>query len=177
MIYTAPIEALSNTKLHDLRQNYSDISFGIITGDITDNPEADVLVMTTEILPMTLIHPLIPHVENAPLAFEMDVENDLAAVVFDTTSVSRSINQSIVLETWGQANVWLPPQVQLIMLSATIDKLEVFAHWVERQLGTFSLSTRQDSECTRTTYIKLRVWSVTRFGMYPAGKVTPKSQR
>ena len=39
VIYTAPIKALSNTKLADLRSKYPDISFGLITGDITDNPE------------------------------------------------------------------------------------------------------------------------------------------
>merc|ERR1711998_69515 len=56
VIYTCPIKALSNTKLSDLRRKYPDISFGILTGDISDNPDADVLIMTTEILPNTLVN-------------------------------------------------------------------------------------------------------------------------
>jgi len=86
VIYTAPIKALSNTKLSDLRSKYPSISFGIITGDVTDNPEADVLIMTTEILPNTLANRKMRSETgntNVPLSFEMDIENELAAVVFD----------------------------------------------------------------------------------------------
>ena len=50
VIYTSPIKALSNQKLHDFREKYPHISFGIVTGDIEDNKEAQVLIMTTEIL-------------------------------------------------------------------------------------------------------------------------------
>ena len=54
IIYASPIKALSNQKLYEFRRKYPEISFGILTGDIKDNPEADVLVMTTEILRNTL---------------------------------------------------------------------------------------------------------------------------
>ena len=50
VIYTSPIKALSNQKYYEFQEKYPDISFGILTGDIKDNPEADVLIMTTEIL-------------------------------------------------------------------------------------------------------------------------------
>lgn len=50
VIYTSPIKALSNQKFSDLKKKFPHISFGILTGDITDNPDADVLIMTTEIL-------------------------------------------------------------------------------------------------------------------------------
>ena len=50
VIYASPIKALSNQKLHDMRKKYPDISIGLLTGDVKDNPEADVLIMTTEIL-------------------------------------------------------------------------------------------------------------------------------
>ena len=84
VIYTAPIKALSNTKLADLRRKYPDISFGLITGDITDNPEAQVLIMTTEVLPNTLCNMRARKRRDPdssaplpPLSFEMDVEKDL----------------------------------------------------------------------------------------------------
>ena len=50
VIYASPIKALSNQKLYDMRKKFPHISFGILTGDCKDNPEADVLIMTTEIL-------------------------------------------------------------------------------------------------------------------------------
>ena len=50
IIYTTPIKALSNEKFHSFTQKYPHISIGLITGDIKTNPDADVLIMTTEIL-------------------------------------------------------------------------------------------------------------------------------
>lgn len=140
VIYTAPIKALSNTKLADLRSKYPDISFGLITGDITDNPEAQVLIMTTEVLPNTLCNMRARKRRDPdssaplpPLSFEMDVENDLEAVVFDEV---HYINDEDRGGAWEQAILLLPPQVQLVMLSATIDRPEVFAEWVETAKAT-----------------------------------------
>ena len=56
VIYASPIKALSNQKLHDMRLKYPDISFGLLTGDVKDNPDADVLIVTTEILRNTLFN-------------------------------------------------------------------------------------------------------------------------
>ena len=50
VVYTSPIKALSNQKYYDFCRKFPDISFGIFTGDIKINPNADVLIMTTEIL-------------------------------------------------------------------------------------------------------------------------------
>ena len=50
VIYCAPIKALSNEKFHNFSDKFPNISFGILTGDIKYNPEAQVLIMTTEIL-------------------------------------------------------------------------------------------------------------------------------
>jgi ATP-dependent RNA helicase DOB1 len=48
VIYTAPIKALSNQKFRDFQSQYAD-KIGILTGDVSINPEAAVLIMTTEI--------------------------------------------------------------------------------------------------------------------------------
>ncbi|KAH8071591.1 RNA helicase [Aureococcus anophagefferens] len=48
VIYTSPIKALSNQKFRDLQEEFQDV--GLMTGDITINPSAKCLVMTTEIL-------------------------------------------------------------------------------------------------------------------------------
>jgi len=132
VIYTAPIKALSNTKLYDLRNKYPHISFGIITGDITDNPDADVLIMTTEILPHTLNNRKLKEKTNIDikLNFEIDIDTELAAVVFDEI---HYINDPERGNVWEQAILLLPPHIQLIMLSATIDKPEIFARWIENK--------------------------------------------
>mgnify|MGYP001380790978 FL=1 len=132
VIYTAPIKALSNTKLYDLRNKYPHISFGIITGDITDNPDADVLIMTTEILPHTLNNKKLKEKTNidVKLNFEIDIDTELAAVVFDEI---HYINDPERGNVWEQAILLLPPHIQLIMLSATIDKPEIFAQWIENK--------------------------------------------
>jgi len=49
-IYCSPIKALSNQKFYDFTHKYKNISIGLITGDIKTNPDANVLIMTTEIL-------------------------------------------------------------------------------------------------------------------------------
>ena len=59
VIYTSPIKALSNQKFYEFTKKYPNISFGILTGDIKFNPEADVLIMTTEILRNTLLQKMI----------------------------------------------------------------------------------------------------------------------
>jgi len=47
VIYTTPIKALSNQKYRDLYDEFSDV--GLMTGDVTINPSASCLVMTTEV--------------------------------------------------------------------------------------------------------------------------------
>ena len=48
VVYTAPIKALSNQKFRDFSAIYPD-QVGLLTGDVTLNPHAPVLIMTTEI--------------------------------------------------------------------------------------------------------------------------------
>ena len=134
IIYASPIKALSNQKLYDMRRKFPHISFGLLTGDCKDNPEADVLIMTTEILRNTLFNKQINKQmkENdkseVPLSFDLDIENELAGVVFDEVHYINDADRGSV---WEQSLLLLPPQVQLVLLSATIDKPEEFAKWVE----------------------------------------------
>jgi len=131
VIYTSPIKALSNQKFHEFSKKFPHISFGILTGDIKYNPEADVLIMTTEILRNTLLQKTIAEtngIVNASLQFEMDFKNELAAVVFDEI---HYINDQDRGKVWEETIMFMPNHVQLIMLSATIDKSEVFAKWIE----------------------------------------------
>ena len=131
VIYTSPIKALSNQKFHEFTKKFPHISFGILTGDIKFNPEADVLIMTTEILRNTLLQKTIDDqvdTKSVPMQFEMDFQNELAAVVFDEIHYINDLDRGKV---WEETIMFLPSHIQLIMLSATIDKSEIFAQWIE----------------------------------------------
>ena len=125
VIYTSPIKALSNQKYYEFSQKYPHIRFGLFTGDIKTNPEADVLIMTTEILMNALFH---IGTEDTTTQFKMDIQTELAAVVFDEV---HYINDADRGQTWEKTLLMLPKHIQKIMLSATIDSPETFAKWVE----------------------------------------------
>jgi antiviral helicase SKI2 len=130
-IYTSPIKALSNQKYYEFTQKYPEISFGLITGDIKLNPTADVLIMTAEILLNALFQ--ISGKEstaNEPaLHFQMDLDHELACVVMDEIHYINDRDRGSV---WEKTILMLPKHIQMIMLSATIDSPENFAHWCER---------------------------------------------
>ncbi len=129
VIYTSPIKSLSNQKFYDFSQKYPHISFGIITGDIKSNPEADVLIMTTEILLNKLYQIKSGYDDkNSATSFDMDIMNELGCVVFDEVHM---INDAARGHVWEQSIMMLPKHVQMIGLSATLDNPEKFANWLE----------------------------------------------
>jgi superfamily II RNA helicase len=129
LIYTSPIKALSNQKYYEFSKKYPHISFGLLTGDIKTNPEADVLIMTTEILMNALFRKDTGADAPGALAFTMDIDTELGCVVFDEV---HYINDSDRGQVWEKTILMLPPHVQMVMLSATIDAPERFAEWCER---------------------------------------------
>jgi len=123
VIYTSPIKALSNQKYYDFKEKYPHIQFGLLTGDIKLNPTADVLIMTAEILQNSLLQK-----EKSFSTFEMNYENELACVIHDEV---HSIGLQDRGHVWENIFMLLPSHVQNVMLSATLDKPENFAEWVE----------------------------------------------
>ena len=147
VIYCSPIKALSNQKLFDFTRKYPDISFGLLTGDIKTNPTAQVLIMTTEILMNRLFtlskdttkdlskdsaNDLSKDSANDlikdSLSFDMDIENELGAVIFDEL---HYINDQHRGHVWEQSILMLPKHIQMVMLSATLDDPVKFARWCE----------------------------------------------
>jgi superfamily II RNA helicase len=130
VIYTSPIKALSNQKYYEFTKKFPHISFGILTGDIKSNPEADVLIMTTEILQNTLYKKRNKSENNNLLMFEMDFDLELACVVFDEI---HYINDPERGKVWEETIMMLPKHIQMVMLSATLDSPETFAYWCENR--------------------------------------------
>lgn len=134
VIYTSPIKALSNEKFYNFSNKYPHISFGVITGDLTCNPDADVLIMTTEVL-LNKLYQIYsktpdPTTVNDNTSFDMDIERELACVVYDEC---HYINDQHRGHVWEQSLMMLPYNVQLVLLSATIDSPERFAKWIENR--------------------------------------------
>ena len=130
VVYTSPIKALSNQKFHEFSLQFPDLSFGLLTGDIKTNPEADVLIMTTEILRNTLFQKQMKEENqdaNVKLHFDMDIQNELGCVVFDEI---HYINDAERGKVWEETIMLLPNHIQMLMLSATLDKEEEFAEWI-----------------------------------------------
>ena len=133
VIYTSPIKALSNQKYYEFTQKFPGVSIGLLTGDIKINPEADVLIMTAEILQNTLYrkkqkeNPNIPNA-NSLLMFDMDFDNELGCVIQDEIHMINDADRGHV---WESIILLLPPHIQMVMLSATLDRPEKFALWIE----------------------------------------------
>jgi superfamily II RNA helicase len=121
VIYTAPIKALSNQKYNEFTKKFPELQVGIFTGDNKQNPDASILIMTTEILQNKLMQPEASHLD-----FEL---NDLGCVVFDEVHYIDDEERGTV---WENTIIRLPKTVQMVMLSATIGDKEGFAGWVEK---------------------------------------------
>lgn len=132
LIYCSPVKSLSNQMYYNLIRKYPHISVGILTGDFKINPDASVLIVTTEILCNTLMLKAKDKENNnkSLLSFDMDFDKDLACVVFDEF---HYINDRDRGNVWENSIMLLPSHVQLLMLSATLDKPEKIAQWIENR--------------------------------------------
>jgi len=114
VIYTAPIKALSNQKFRDFSQKYPRKT-GILTGDVSINREAPVLIMTTEIF------------RNAILVNPEEFQKR-EWVIFDEIHYLDDIERGTV---WEEAIILLPPQMRILALSATIPNINEFVGWLK----------------------------------------------
>jgi superfamily II RNA helicase len=124
VFYTTPIKSLSNQKFYDLKQMFPD-RVGIMTGDIKFKPDADIVIMTTEIL-RNLLYKRGTKTESIGLTASLSLDR-LGAVVFDEC---HYINDRYRGSVWEETMILLPPSVNLVMLSATIDAPSEFANWL-----------------------------------------------
>jgi len=110
--YTTPLKALSNQKYNDFVRAYGADRVGILTGDVKVNPQAQVLVMTTEIL------------RNALFGSGLD---DLGYIVLDECHYMGDEGRGTV---WEEIIVGAPKDVLLVGLSATVANVKEIADWI-----------------------------------------------
>ena len=114
VIYTSPIKALSNQKYREFNEAFGDV--GLMTGDVTINPTASCLVMTTEILRSMLYR-------------GSEIMREVAWVVFDEIHYMRDKTRGVV---WEETIILLPDKVRYVFLSATIPNAFQFAEWIAK---------------------------------------------
>ena len=118
-----------NQKFFDFSQKYPHLKIGIITGDIKTNPDADVLIMTTEILMNKLYQ--IQSKSNIPVhssvSFEMDMEQELGVVIFDEIHMIGK-KEGFAMEQI----IKIYPETPFLGLSATISNLEEMRVWLSK---------------------------------------------
>ncbi|KZF25744.1 putative ATP dependent RNA helicase [Xylona heveae TC161] len=114
VIYTSPIKALSNQKYREFAAEFGDV--GLMTGDVTINPTATCLVMTTEILRSMLYR-------------GSEIMREVAWVVFDEIHYMRDKSRGVV---WEETIILLPDKVRYVFLSATIPNAMQFAEWITK---------------------------------------------
>jgi superfamily II RNA helicase len=125
VFYTTPIKSLSNQKFHDLKRLFPEATVGILTGDIKSNPDAQIVVMTTEIIRNLLFK---HSTATAQLGIAGSVSLDgLGTVVHDEVHYVNDPDRGHV---WEECLIMTPPQIRLVLLSATIDNPEGFAAWL-----------------------------------------------
>lgn len=114
VIYTAPIKALSNQKFRDFQENFPEKT-GILTGDVSINPTAPVLIMTTEIF------------RNKILDEQSDLGN-YSWIIFDEIHYIDDYERGTV---WEESLIFLPNHMKMLALSATIPNIDEMSSWLE----------------------------------------------
>lgn len=130
IIYTTPIKALSNQIYKNLSKKYNfGMNIGIKTGDIDINSEANIVIMTTEILRNSL--------------FMNEDNSNIKCVIFDEVHWIKDKDRGHV---WEQSIISLNKDVQLILLSATLADYVAFGEWLykvrERPIRLISTNHR-----------------------------------
>ncbi|MDN5327810.1 MAG: hypothetical protein PWP03_448 [Candidatus Woesearchaeota archaeon] len=115
IIYTSPIKALSNQKYKQFCEAYGEEKIGLLTGDFVFNPEAPVLIMTTEVYRNMLVT-------------KDEFVKSISYVIFDEIHYINDLERGTV---WEESIIFSPETVRFLCLSATIPNAKEFAKWIE----------------------------------------------
>lgn len=114
VIYTAPIKALSNQKYRDFQGQFSQ-DIGILTGDVSLNADAPVLIMTTEIFRNKVLD-------------EPESLKKYSWIIYDEIHYLDNYERGTV---WEESLIFLPKHMRLLGLSATIPNIKQLADWIQ----------------------------------------------
>lgn len=128
VFYTTPLKALSNQKLRDFREMFGSEQVGLLTGDVSINRDAPILVMTTEIFRNMLYGTPIGEVGTSLV--------DVEAVVLDECHYMNDRQRGTV---WEESIIYCPTEIQLAALSATVANSDQLTDWIHQVHGPTEL--------------------------------------
>ena len=128
VFYTTPLKALSNQKLRDFREQFGYKNVGLLTGDLSINRDAPVVVMTTEIFRNMLYGTRIGETGTTLQQVE--------AVVLDECHYMNDRQRGTV---WEESIIYCPPEIQLLALSATVQNSGQLTDWLQKVHGPTEL--------------------------------------
>jgi len=140
VLYTTPLKALSNQKYGDLCRRYGESRVGLVTGETSINPEAPVVVMTTEIL-RNLIY---------------DDPGSLAPVRWVILDEIHYIDEYPRGTVWEEVIIQAPAHIRFIGLSATITNVDDVAAWMTERRGPMAVVLRTDRPVELRTWLGVR---------------------
>lgn len=114
VIYTSPIKALSNQKFRDFSKLYGREKVGLITGDVSINERAPLLVMTTEIFRNWCFS-------------NPEWMADISFVIFDEVHYLDDPHRGTA---WEESIIFAPPHIKILGLSATVPNIHELAAWM-----------------------------------------------
>lgn len=114
--YASPLKALTNSKYHEFAEIFGAENVGILTGDRKENPNAPIIVGTTEILRNQLYDAM--HIGKT-------LSTDL--VILDEAHFLGDEDRGVV---WEEIMIYLPSRIPLLLLSATIGNARYIAKWL-----------------------------------------------
>jgi ATP-dependent RNA helicase HelY len=130
--YTTPLKALSNQKLKELSVTYGDENVGLLTGDVSHQPDAAVVVMTTEVLRNMLF-------SSSPLSMQRGL-SALGLVVLDEVHFLQDPYRGSV---WEEVLIMCPKDVVFVCLSATVSNADQLGAWMSEIRGHTEVVTEQ----------------------------------
>jgi len=126
--YTTPLKALSNQKLYDFKKKFGEEKVGLLTGDISINRDASIVVMTTEVFRNMLYGTILGEVGKNL--------RDVAYVVLDECHYMNDSERGTV---WEESIIYAPTDVQLVALSATVANADELTTWIDETHGATEL--------------------------------------
>ncbi|KAI4383551.1 hypothetical protein MLD38_009377 [Melastoma candidum] len=131
LFYTTPLKALSNQKFREFRETFGDAYVGLLTGDSAVNKDAQIVIMTTEIL-RNMMYQSVGKVSSGSGLLHLDV------IVLDEVHYLSDISRGTV---WEEIVIYCPKDIQLICLSATVANADELAGWIGQIHGKTELVT------------------------------------
>ncbi|GLI69984.1 hypothetical protein VaNZ11_014636 [Volvox africanus] len=132
VIYTTPLKALSNQKLFETRRRFGHARCGLQTGDASLNTDADIVVMTTEILRNIMYRTAELAEENntGSLSTREARLGNVGLIVLDEVHYLGDPHRGSV---WEEVIINCPRHIQLLCMSATVQNPQDLGDWIAKE--------------------------------------------